>query len=62
MVILRSKRGVFLGIYHVSLKNESRDLVLSPSRSNLGLLNYFLDQSKALGEIYNLSVVSRPVL
>ena len=41
---------------------ESCDLVFSPSRSNLGLLRYFWYQSKALGEIYNLGMVSGPVL
>ena len=56
----------FPGIYRGSLENKQKhkkcDLVFSPSRSNLGLLKIFLDQSKALGEIYNLSMVSRPVL
>ena len=57
-LVIPRRKNVFSGhISFVAEKSESRDLVLSPSRSNLGLSMYFSDQSKALGEIYNLGMV-----
>ena len=41
---------------------ESRDLVFSPSRSNLGLVSSRLAGFVRNREIYNLGMVSRPVL
>ena len=41
---------------------ESRDLVFSPSRSNLGLVSSRLAGFVRNREIYNLGIVSRPVL
>ena len=41
---------------------ESRDLVLSPSRSNLGLVSSRLAGFVRNREIYNLGMVSEPVL
>ena len=46
----------------ISAFGESHDLVFSPSRSNLGLVSSRLGQPVANREIYNLSMVSRPVL
>ena len=51
LVVLKGKRGVFPGIYRVSLKNENRDLLFSPSRSNLGLVSSRLVQVVANREI-----------
>ena len=41
---------------------ESRDLVFSPSRSNLGLVSSRLAGFARNREIYNLGMVSGPVL
>ena len=48
-------------IHLVSAFGESRDLVSSPSRSNLGLVSSRLVHPVANREIYNLSMVSVPV-
>ena len=50
------------GIRLVSAFGESRDLVFSPSRSNLGLVSSRLTGFVRNREIYNLSMVSGPVL
>ena len=50
------------GIRLVSAFGESRDLVLSPSRSNLGLVSSRLAGFVRNREIYNLGMVSGPVL
>ena len=55
-------KRVFWKVCLVSACGESRDLVFSPSRSNLGLVSSRLGQPLANHEIYNLSMVSGPVL
>ena len=50
------------GIRLVSAFGESRDLVFSPSRSNLGLVSSRLAGFVRNREIYNLGMVSGPVL
>ena len=44
------------------MENESRNLVFSPSRSNLGLVSSRLAGFVRNREIYNLGMVSGPVL
>ena len=46
----------------VSGLSESRELVFSPSRSNLGLVSSRLAGFVRNREIYNLGMVSGPVL
>ena len=50
------------GIRLVRAFGESRDLVFSPSRSNLGLVSSRLAGFVRNREIYNLGMVSGPVL
>ena len=50
------------GIRLVRAFGESRDLVFSPSRSNLGLVSFRLTGFVRNREIYNLGMVSGPVL
>ena len=49
------------GVRLVSGLSESRELVFSPSRSNLGLVSSRLAGFVRNREIYNLGMVSRPV-
>ena len=49
------------GVRLVRAFGESRDLVFSPSRSNLGLVSSRLAGFMRNREIYNLSMVSGPV-
>ena len=52
----------FGGLRLVSGSSESRELVFSPSRSNLGLVSSRLAGFVRNREIYNLGMVSGPVL
>ena len=58
----RSQNVFFEGIRMVRAFGESRDLVFSPSRSNLGLVSSRLAGFVRNREIYNLGMVSGPVL
>ena len=61
-VIPEVKTCFLEGIRLVSVFGESRDLGFSRIRSNLGLVSSRLGQPVANREIYNLSMVSGPVL
>ena len=50
------------GRRRLRLKNESRNLVFSPSRSNLGLVSSRFAGFVRNREIYKLGMVSRPAL
>ena len=58
----KSKTCLLEGIRLVRAFGESRDLVFSPSRSNLGLVSSRLAGFVRNREIYNLGMVSGPVL
>ena len=58
----KSKRVFLEGIRLVWGFGESRDLVFSPSRSNLGLVSSRFAGFVRNREIYNLGMVSGPVL
>ena len=58
----KSKRVFWKGIRLVGGLGESRELVFSPSRSNLGLASSRLAGFVRNREIYNLGMVSGPVL
>ena len=50
------------GKSRIFMKNERRNVVFSPSRSNLGLVSSRLGHPVANREIDNLTTVSEPVL
>ena len=60
-VIPRGKNVFLEGIGLVSGFGESRDLVLSPSRSDLVVQSSRFDELVGNREVYNLSMVSGPV-
>ena len=60
--LLEVKTCFLEGIRLVRTFGESRDLVFSPSRSNLGLVSSRLAGFVRNREIYNLGMVSGPVL
>ena len=61
-VIPEVKTCFLEGLRLVGGFGESRDLVFSPSRSNLGLVSSRLAGFVQNREFYNLGIVSRPVL
>ena len=61
-VIPRSQIVTLEGIRLVRASGESRDLVFPPSRSNVGLVSSRLAGFVRNRQIYNLGMVSRPVL
>ena len=58
----RSQNMFFEGMHLVRVFGEIRELVFSPSRSNLGLASSRLAGFVRNREIYNLGMVSGPVL
>ena len=55
------ERWVFIEKYVFLRSTKSRNLLLSPSRSDLVVQSFYFLKKIALGEIYNLSMVSGPV-